>query len=234
MQNNSCSDRRYWFKPGTFLSLLLGMLLGAMSQVMAQTQQPMQSQISFRVLDQAGNPVMNAVVSTTGPVTKTDSFAVMDQINRQFSPQVLVVQKDQTVNFPNSDAIRHHIYSFSDPKPFEIRLFKGQDSPPIHFDKAGVVVLGCNIHDQMVGYIYIADNEVTGLTDANGMTSLVTTAEQFYVWHPKLSVSNSQRQSFGLSTEPNAIQQVGVTLLTDKAPDHKRTFSTRKFGSGGH
>ncbi|MDO6560549.1 methylamine utilization protein [Paraglaciecola chathamensis] len=190
--------------------------------------------VQFKVVDQKGNPVANAVVSAKGePKDQTAQMAVMDQVNSQFSPHVLVVQKNQSVRFPNSDDIRHHIYSFSQPKPFEIRLYKGEGSNPVTFEKPGVVVLGCNIHDQMLGYIYIAEHEITALTDENGVATLSTQANEFNIWHAKLSTSNSERVTVSRDTTASGVQQVSLSLLEEKKPEVKRRKFSRKFSPGG-
>ncbi len=77
----------------------------------------------------------------------------MDQQGHQFVPHLLVVQAGTEVTFPNSDNVSHHVYSFSPTKPFELPLYKGDVYPPVTFEKAGIVVVGCNIHDSMLGYI---------------------------------------------------------------------------------
>ena len=190
--------------------------------------------VQFKVVDQKGNPVANAVVSAKGePKDQTAQMAVMDQINSQFAPHVLVVQKNQSVRFPNSDDIRHHIYSFSQPKPFEIRLYKGEGSNPVTFEKPGVVVLGCNIHDQMLGYIYIAEHEITALTDENGVATLSTQANEFNIWHAKLSTSNSERVTVSRDTTASGAQLVSLSLLEEKKPEVKRRKFSRKFSPGG-
>lgn len=190
--------------------------------------------VQIKVVDQKGNPVANAVVSAIGePKDQTDQMAVMDQINSQFSPHVLVVQKNQSVRFPNSDDIRHHIYSFSQPKPFEIRLYKGEGSNPVTFEKPGVVVLGCNIHDQMLGYIYVAEHEITAVTDENGVATLSTQANEFNIWHAKLSTSNSERVTFSRDITASGAQQVSLSLLEEKKPEVKRRKFSRKFSPGG-
>jgi plastocyanin len=194
-----------------------------------------ETSIQFKVVDQMGNPVENAVVSAQGdPQNQTDEMAVMDQINSQFSPHVLVVQKKQSVRFPNSDDIRHHIYSFSQPKPFEIRLYKGEGASPVTFDKPGVVVLGCNIHDQMLGYIYISEDEITAVTNKEGLATLITQANEFKVWHAKLSSSNSERVSVSRGTTNSGLQLVTLNLLEEKKPEDKRRKFSRKFSSGDH
>ncbi|NLQ16928.1 methylamine utilization protein [Marinomonas sp. M1K-6] len=131
------------------------------------------AEMILTIVDQDDLPVVGAVVSLPGHVVSTPTkVAVMDQIDESFVPRVLVVQKGQFVSFPNSDDIRHHVYSFSEPKRFEIKLYKGSDMPPVLFDKPGLVALGCNIHDDMIGYIVVADNSLTLKTDANGQVRL--------------------------------------------------------------
>ena len=115
--------------------------------------------------------------------------AVMDQKNRTFIPHVLPVQTGTKVRFPNSDDIRHHVYSFSPAKPFQLPLYKGTPANPEVFDRAGVVTLGCNIHDQMSAYIVIVDTPHFAKTAANGRTLLGELAPGRYtvrVWYPDM------------------------------------------------
>jgi plastocyanin len=191
---------------------------------------------SIRISDQYGNPIENVVVDFTVPHSiKTDEpgTAVMDQINKQFSPQVLVVQKNQTVFFPNSDDIRHHIYSFSKPKPFEFKMFKGGESKKLNFEQAGIVVLGCNIHDQMVGYIYVTDTENTVMTNEQGIAELPLTGLAVQLWHPRLSVNKIERKNVQLPSIP--LEQpltITLTLLADVEASTKSTFGSSKFNKG--
>jgi plastocyanin len=83
--------------------------------------------------------------------------AVLDQRNRTFVPHVLPVQVGTAVKFPNSDNVRHQVYSFSPAKKFQLPLYAGTPASPVVFDKAGVVTLGCNIHDRMSAYIVVVD-----------------------------------------------------------------------------
>lgn len=113
--------------------------------------------------------------------------AVMDQVNVSFVPYLLAVDQGQEVVFPNSDSIRHHVYSFSKPKQFEIKLYDGVPLSPVRFDQAGVVVLGCNIHDAMQGYIVVSPWPEYGITDAQGKISLSTKPERVAIWHPSMT-----------------------------------------------
>ena len=92
----------------------------------------------------------------------------MDQVNLAFAPDVLVIPVHSTVQFPNSDAISHQVYSFSSARHFQLPLYRGKPYPPVQFDQPGVVTLGCNIHDNMIAYMLVTDAPFFGRTDALG------------------------------------------------------------------
>ena len=117
------------------------------------------------------------------------STAVMDQRNRTFVPHVLAVQTGTAVHFPNSDDVRHQVYSFSPAKTFQLPLYEGTPANPIVFDKPGVVALGCNIHDRMTAYIVVVDTPYFAATTREGQVTLPNVAGGKYVvhvWHPDL------------------------------------------------
>lgn len=112
-------------------------------------------------LDIEGDPGDGALVlslhSPAAAAQVAPVQAVMDQRGRQFAPTLLVVPVGSTVAFPNSDDIRHHVYSFSAARRFELPLYAGGNAEPVEFPEAGVVVLGCNIHDWMQAHILVMD-----------------------------------------------------------------------------
>jgi plastocyanin len=149
--------------------------------------------VSIVLVDGDGNPVVDAAVAlipkTADPIGihASPPDRSIDQINKRFSPRVMVFQTGTLVYFPNSDNIRHQVYSFSEAKKFETKLYSGRAAPPVLFDKAGVVVLGCNIHDTMTAYLYVVDSPYYAKTDGAG-SALITAPEALYtlnIWHPR-------------------------------------------------
>jgi plastocyanin len=142
------------------------------------------------VTDPAGKPVEGAVITVSVPgAPKTaapGTTAQMAQQNRQFAPRILVVQAGTAVSFPNLDTVRHHVYSFSPIKPFELALYAGTPSAPIVFDKVGTAVLGCNIHDKMSAWVVVVDTPYFARTDAAGRAQLdIPEGEHaLRAWHP--------------------------------------------------
>lgn len=164
-------------------ALLAGALPGA---VTAHT-------ISGRVVDADGKPVAQAVVYVQSPEESSTALrpterATMDQINKTFVPGVLPIVVGSEVRFPNHDQVQHHVYSFSRTKNFELPLYKGQQTPAVRFDRAGVVKLGCNIHDWMAAVILVLPTTHFALTDAAGAFTIadLTAGEYSLVaWHER-------------------------------------------------
>ena len=140
------------------------------------------------VRDARGAAVPDAVVYAV-PESKRppppSHHAVMDQKNRMFVPHILPIQTGTPVTFPNSDNVRHQVYSFSSAKRFQLPLYAGTPAAPVVFDKPGVVTLGCNIHDQMSAYLVVVDTPYFALT-AGGRAELSNLPEGRYdvrVWY---------------------------------------------------
>ncbi len=150
-------------------------------------------ELSVTVVDRSGRGVGNVVVTAVpvehgpAPARRAPSAAVMDQRNRAFVPQVLVVAVGSSVEFPNNDSVSHQVYSFSPAKRFQLPLYKGAHHDPVTFDAEGLVVLGCNIHDEMAGYIYVTAAPAFGTTDGDGTLRLQELAAGDYrvtIWSP--------------------------------------------------
>jgi plastocyanin len=147
--------------------------------------------LELQLLTVDGKPVAGAVLAlrSTQPdrVPAAPVKAVMDQQQRKFVPHVLIVPLNSTVSFPNSDSVSHQVYSFSPARKFQLPLYRGSPNPPVQFDRAGVITLGCNIHDAMRAYIFVVDGQHYGRSDAEGLWT-VTAAEpgeyEVQVWHP--------------------------------------------------
>lgn len=187
---------------------------------------------TITIVDQQGIPYVDAVISLLQPQKDnefsavSDTLAIMDQVDKQFLPKILVIKQGQQVVFPNSDNIRHHVYSFSEPHPFEIKLYSGNNAAPVKFDKPGIVVLGCNIHDSMVGFIYISDNNPVWTTNQQGQVELTSSSPTVTIWHPDFSVNHLNRLEFDVnSNEPTVLTIERFTALDSG----KRTFGNSKF-----
>ncbi|HSG96754.1 MAG TPA: methylamine utilization protein [Woeseiaceae bacterium] len=140
--------------------------------------------------DQKPVPGVAVFVRQQGSQRAQPATGVMDQRDHRFVPHILIVQKGAVVEFPNSDVVAHHVYSFSKPNNFELPLYKGSPPDPVLFEHEGVVTLGCNIHDGMLGYIVVVDTDTFAMTDADGLARLKVDGDagrwEVNAWSPRI------------------------------------------------
>jgi len=144
------------------------------------------------VKDGKGALVSDAVVYARGNgmnAQSTKKQTAIDQQDKQFIPYVTAVQVGTSILFPNKDNIRHHVYSLSSAKKFELPLYKGVPAEPVVFDKEGFVTLGCNIHDWMIAYVAVLGTPHFQVTGREGHALLKNLPPGQYtveVWQPSL------------------------------------------------
>jgi plastocyanin len=148
------------------------------------------AELAVRVTNDSDSPLADAVIfmpdRAKGAATARGRGAIV-QRDRIFQPFVTVVRRGTAINFPNDDPFMHHVYSFSPAKHFEIKLYKGTPASPVVFDRSGVVVLGCNVHDWMIAYVLVVDTPVFEKTGKDGVArfgNLPAGPHQLMVWVP--------------------------------------------------
>ena len=172
----------------------LGCLLLALSAPAA-----LAGAVSVSIKSTTGAAAQDAVVvfdpldATPPPAHPT---ATIDQIHKTFVPRVTVLRTGTAVSFPNSDQIHHQVYSFSPPKNFQIDLYARAPQSAVVFDKPGLVVLGCNIHDQMLAFVIVVDTPYFAKTTAAGTAELDLPPVRYSLrlWHPGLTQAVPPRQ----------------------------------------
>ena len=149
--------------------------------------------VDVDVLGRDGKPLAEAVVFLESAAAKAAARPLagveVEQVDRRFNARVTVVTAGSAVSFPNRDKVRHHVYSFSPVKTFELKLYIGTPANPVVFDKPGIAVLGCNIHDTMAAWVVIVETPFHGQTAANGRLRLADVPPGNYrlrSWHPDL------------------------------------------------
>ena len=131
--------------------------------------------VKVTVQGKSGTPAADTIIvfdplDATPPASH--GAAIVDQVNKTFVPHVTVIRTGTAVAFPNSDRIRHQVYSFSPSHPFTLKLYAGSPRTDVIFDKPGMVVLGCNIHDSMVGFIAVVDSPYFAKVPASGIVDM--------------------------------------------------------------
>ncbi len=196
--------------------------------------------LEVSVVDAHGRPIENVAVyampahsagdhgAAGEAVAHAAAPAVMDQKGLQFVPHLLVVESGALVTFPNGDKVSHHVYSFSETKTFELPLYKGDVYPPVLFDRPGIVVLGCNIHDGMLGYIVVVDTPHFARTNEQGIALIDGVPSGDYAvtaWTPRVRPANLP------PAQPVAVTQGGTVAaeihITGRlAPAHEHAASS--------
>lgn len=171
--------------------------------------------LQVQVQGDAGQPLTDAVLllepkgGFKGPL-KPAPLAEVAQQGRRFEPMVTVVPVGTKVQFPNHDSVRHHLYSFSPAKKFELKLYVGRPESPIEFDRPGLVVLGCNIHDAMIGWVVVTDTPWFAKTGSNGHATLADVPPGQYTlrsWHPDLPAASTGVE------QPVTVGSAGLELV---------------------
>ena len=181
-----------------------------------------------------GAPVQGAVVMLHGPVgsaSKAAATFVVDQVNQAFTPDLTIIPVGSTVTFPNTDKVSHQVYSFSPAKRFQLPLYRGTPYAPTKFETAGIVTLGCNIHDDMIAYLVVTDAAWFGRTDRDGRWSAgELPAGEYRVegWHPRMREKtelSEQRESLGATQSSELDLQLTRTLRPEPLGRKPRSWS---------
>ena len=178
--------------------------------------------VEVRVTDAGGRPLSSAVVFLESrearAAVKPAAGVEIVQIERQFAPQVTVVPVGTAVSFPNRDSVRHHVYSFSPVKKLEIKLYVGTPAAPVVFDRPGIAVLGCNIHDNMTAWVVVVETPWYGQSGADGRVAWPQVPPGTYrllTWHPSLAPGAPAAEQ-ALKVEAGAL--LVAVKLTGAAP----------------
>jgi plastocyanin len=165
----------------------------------------------------------------SGVVPKRHRTAAVEQRDREFVPYVTIVQTGTMVEFPNRDPLKHHVYSFSPAKLFEIKLYAGKPMQPVLFDRPGEVAVGCNIHDWMEAYILVVNSPYFAKTGKNGKAIIRDVPAGTYrlrVWHPRQKVEAPLRD---IEVGGTPVRLAVVTEVTPRVSKPKPPVESDKY-----
>ncbi|MFZ2236168.1 MAG: methylamine utilization protein, partial [Dokdonella sp.] len=196
------------------------------------------AELKLRVVDADGKSLDDAVASLRpaighAPRVIEGTATVMDQRDLQFMPHVLPIQIGTKVSMPNSDQVRHHLYSFSPAKQFELRMYKDRPGDPGDFLIPGIVSLGCNIHDWMLGYIVVLDTPYFAKSGDDGRMVVTSVPNGEYVldvWHPRLPRSEPISEPITLAPDMTE-KTIAMTVepVEEPAPPSELELRFRRY-----
>lgn len=191
------------------------------------------AELACQVTGAKGEAVPDAVISLVpvegnAPAVAADATAEIAQESQEFMPYVTVVQAGTRVVFPNRDNVQHHVYSLSKPKKFELPLYNPGEKESVVFEVAGLVTVGCNIHDWMISHLVVVPTPWFAKSDAQGAATLTAPPGRYRLelWHPRQAAP--VRREVVLADGPAAREAFTLTLK----PDRRVRRSPAGKGSG--
>ncbi len=189
--------------------------------------------LTVQLVNQQQQPLADAVIElkplSNEPLPSQQTQPARTQVAQQeltFIPFVSAISVGSQVDFPNFDRTRHHVYSFSPAKVFEIQLYADTPEAPVTFDKTGIVALGCNIHDYMQAYIYVGETGLVAVTDNDGqvvLPQLPAGRYQLLLWHP-WQIASPEVTEFEISTDLTLANTLAIDLQQRKPAPPQRGF----------
>ena len=199
-------------------------------------------ELTLTIVDAKDKPLPNAVVIVDNEYVTDNAElkiekTIIDQVARQFTPFMTAIKAGSEVTFPNSDNIRHHVYSFSKPKPFELKLYANEEKPTLSFNKPGLVTLGCNIHDQMIAHIIITDRETAWVTDEEGKVTLDINIQsessvKARLWHPLIGSDLTLAKEVSLVNGEN--RTLSLNVINEEEDKEPKSRLEQRFNRTGN
>jgi len=118
--------------------------------------------VSLTSLDGAGSTLRSA--SEAVPVQPPR----LVQKGKRFDPHLLVVPVGTAVEFPNRDPFFHNVFSLFEGKSFDLGLYEAGTSRLVHFDRAGVSYIFCNIHPEMSAVVIAMKTPYYAVSNGEG------------------------------------------------------------------
>ncbi len=189
---------------------------------------------SVRVSSVVGDP-SGAVVSLTpiDPVKRqalneTPVHATLLQKNKTFSPHILVVPPESTVDFPNHDPFFHNVFSLFEGKRFDLGLYESGATRSVKFDRTGVSYIFCNIHPQMSAIVISLESPYYAIVGSSGEAKIPNVQPGEYlmqVWAEGLTREQMDQLSRRITINDSPVK-LGVLQIpsTETLAQHKNKY----------
>jgi plastocyanin len=134
--------------------------------------------------------IFEPAAGTGRPTAPTGTNPVMDQRDERFVPRAIAVTTGTTVDFMNSDNYYHNVFSLSAVRKFDLGRYRKGVSRSVTFSKPGLVKLFCDIHPNMIGYVFVTDSPWFGSMTPGGKYEIAAVPAGSYtvsIWHERLN-----------------------------------------------
>jgi plastocyanin len=151
------------------------------------------------------------------------------QIDKSFDPHALVIQVGTAVQFPNRDPFLHNVFSLFDGKRFDLGFYEAGSSKTVHFDRAGVSFLFCNIHPEMSAAVIAVDTPYFGLSNRSGRVTIPDVPDgryQLNVWYERSLPEDlkSVSRTVTISDAARSLETIKVVENPNFSLEHKNKY----------
>jgi len=151
------------------------------------------------------------------------------QINKSFDPHVLVIQTGTAVQFPNRDPFLHNVFSLFDGKRFDLGFYEAGSSKMVHFDRAGISFLFCNIHPEMSAAVVAVETPYFGMSDRAGRVNIPNVPDgryQLNVWYERSLPADLKtlNRVVAISDASRSMETVRVMENPNFSLEHKNKY----------
>jgi plastocyanin len=137
------------------------------------------------------------------------------QKNKQFEPHVLAVEVGSVVDFPNRDPFFHNVFSLFDGKRFDLGLYEAGSTRSVHFDRAGICYIFCNIHPQMSAIVVVVDTPYFAVSSSEGevvMPQVPSGQYRLNLWEEHCSAKNLKEAARQVDVGLNGVSLGNIRL----------------------
>jgi len=128
----------------------------------------------------------HVVIYLEGNLPSEKITAELNQQDRRFSPDLVVIPAGSSVSFGNLDPIFHNVFSLSRAKSFDLGNYPKDQTRTVTFPKPGIVFVDCRLHPNMSAAIVVTPNRWSTKADASGhfvLSGLRPGTYTIVAWH---------------------------------------------------
>jgi plastocyanin len=160
---------------------------------------------------------------------RTDGSLRLVQKNKNFEPHILVVPVGSVVEFPNRDPFFHNVFSLFEAKRFDLGLYEAGSSRMVHFDRAGVSYIFCNIHPEMSAVVITLATPFYAVSTAAGQLSIPDVPYGrwvLHIWseHGPPEASQTETRDITISEASPALGVIRVPAANGQVLAHKNKY----------
>lgn len=160
---------------------------------------------------------------------RTDGSLRLVQKNKSFEPHILVVPVGSVVAFPNQDPFFHNVFSLFEAKRFDLGLYEAGASRLVHFDRAGVSYIFCNIHPGMGAVVITVATPFYAVSNAAGQLSIPDVPYGrwvLHIWseHGAPEASETERRDITISETSPTLGVIRVPAANGHVLTHKNKY----------